>query len=111
MDERGLMLESVQPGAPGQDQRHEHVPNSIDGHAQEADGGLGGEVHVGLEYLVGPTQASGRVHPSIDGRRAVGLRTERRLAVVISADRTGSRTRNKAIFGLKKAMAKPSPKP
>ena len=51
MDERSTVLEPVQPCASGQDQRHEHVPHGIDGHAQKADGGLGHEVHVRLEDL------------------------------------------------------------
>ena len=51
MDERSSMLELVQPRATRQDQRNEHVPNSIDGHPQKTDSGFGHEIHVGLEDL------------------------------------------------------------
>ena len=45
------MLEALQPRTPGQHQGHEQVPQRVDGHAQQADGGLGEEVHVRLQHL------------------------------------------------------------
>ena len=51
MNERSSMFELVQPCASRQDQRNEHVPDGIDGHAQKTDGGLGHEIHIGLEDL------------------------------------------------------------